>query len=99
MHALIRLTPPGAGHAAIRPRAPARPGAITAGNRDLTTKLTHEPNNVKVYRIVKDYPLFLKVKSSQSGIPSHCWRGYSRLPVVVPLARPGDTAACPKFLY
>jgi hypothetical protein len=51
--------------------APARPGAIAAGNRDLTTKLTHEPNNVKVYRIVKDYPLFLTVKSSQSGIPSH----------------------------
>jgi hypothetical protein len=34
--------------------APARPGAIAAGNRDLTTKLTHEPNNVMDYRFVKD---------------------------------------------
>jgi hypothetical protein len=31
-----------------------RPGAIAAGNRDLTTKLTHEPNNVMDYRFVKD---------------------------------------------
>ena len=33
--------------------APARPGAIAAGNHDLTTKLTHEPNNVMDYRFVK----------------------------------------------
>jgi hypothetical protein len=71
MHALIRLTPSGAGHAAIRPPAPARPGAIAAGNRDLTTKLTHEPDNVKDYRFVSDYPAKTGVKSSQSGKPSH----------------------------
>jgi hypothetical protein len=64
--------------------APARPGAIAAGNRDLTTKLTHEPDNVKDYRFVRDYPAKTGVRSSQSGIPSHCWRGCGRPPAQSP---------------
>jgi hypothetical protein len=35
------------------------------------TNPTQDPNNVKVYRFVIDYPLFLHGRSSQSGIPSH----------------------------
>ena len=54
MHALIRLTPFWRRTCGKPAPAPARPGAIAAGNHDLTTKLTHEPNNVKVYRIVSD---------------------------------------------
>jgi hypothetical protein len=53
MRALIRLTPFWRRTCGNPAPAPARPGAIAAGNRDLTTKLTHEPNNVMDYRFVK----------------------------------------------
>jgi hypothetical protein len=48
------------------PRGQPTPGSNT------TTNPTQEPNNVREYRFVKEYPPISGVKSSQSGNSSHC---------------------------
>src|SRR5580698_1943148 len=73
--------------------APARPGAIAAGNRDLTTKLTHEPINVKDCRFVRENPSFSGVNPSQSGNSTRyrdaAGRGVARYDDICPLCSGG----------